>query len=118
MTSEIVRGLIRNAAQLAPEPLSERLTEEWLADLSAQRGALSQLRFAFGCYWAARIISQEHIAPALPIAGPAINAARAHFIRFPQEASPVFMNGATTFALILALNAAVFYGLVLGLTHA
>jgi hypothetical protein len=118
MTSDIARGLIRSAARRAPDPLSERLTEEWLADLSAQRGSLSRLRFAIGCYWAARVITQEHSAPELAIARPAIATARAHFIRFPQEGSPVLMSGTTTFALILALNAAVFYGLVLGLSAA
>jgi hypothetical protein len=117
MTSEIACGLIRSAARLAPEPLSERLTEEWLADFTAQRGFISRLRFALGCFWAARVIAQEHAAPAYPIAHSPIDPSRAHFIRFPKDASPVLMSGTTTFVLILSLNAAVFYGLVLGLTH-
>jgi hypothetical protein len=117
MTSKIAHGLIRSAARRAPEALSERLVEEWLADLSAQSGSISRLRFALGCCWASRVIAQEHAAPALPISHAPIRPGRAHFIRFPKEASPVLMSGTTTFALILALNAAVFYGLVLGLSH-
>jgi hypothetical protein len=117
MASKIARGLIRSAARRAPEPFSERLGEEWLADLAAQRGSISRLRFAFGCCWAARVIAHEHAAPAIPIAPASIDPSRAHFIRFPKEASPVLMSGTTTFVLILSINAAVLYGLVLGLAH-
>ena len=114
MVSKIARGLIRSAATCAPETLSERLIEEWTADLAVQRGSLVRLRFAMGCYWAARVIAQEHIASAPPRPHPSIDTGRAHFIRFPQEASPVLMSGTTTFVLILSLNAAVLYGLMLG----
>jgi hypothetical protein len=38
--------LIHRAAQRAPGSLSERLEEEWLADLAAQRSLISRLRFA------------------------------------------------------------------------
>ena len=117
MVSKIARGLIRSAALCVPEPLSERLREEWTADLAAQRGSLARLRFAAGCYWAARVIAQEHSAPAAPVPCASIHGAHAHFIRFPKESSPVLMSGTTTFVLILSLNAAVLYGLVLGLSH-
>ena len=117
MTSDFARKLIRSAARLAPEPLSERLTEEWLADLTAQEGSLSRLRFALGCVWAARVIAQEHSAPALPVVHSYPASYRAHFIRFPNEASPVLMIGTTAFVLTLSLNSAVLYGLVLGLAH-
>ncbi len=117
MVSKIAQGLIRSAAGCVPEPLSERLKEEWTADLAAQGGFISRLRFAAGCYWAARVIAQERAAPASPLPNAPIDPARAHFIRFPQEPAPVLMSGTTTFVLILSLNAAVFYGLVLGLSH-
>ena len=55
--------LIRRAACKAPAALSERLGEEWLADLSARSGALSQLRFALGCCWATNVIAHEFGAP-------------------------------------------------------
>jgi hypothetical protein len=117
MVSKIAQGLIRSAARCVPDPLSERLVEEWTADLAAQRGSLGRLRFAAGCYWAARVIAQEHIAPSSPQPHAPIVATRVHFIRFPKESSPVLMSGTTTFVLILSLNAAVLYGLVLGLSH-
>lgn len=55
--------LIRHAARRAPPALSERLGEEWLADLSARSGAFSQLRFALGCCWATNVIAHEFGAP-------------------------------------------------------
>jgi hypothetical protein len=117
MVSKIAQGLIRSAARCVPEPLSERLREEWTADLAAQFGFIARLRFAAGCYWAARVIAQEIIAPVLPQPHAPIDATHAHFIRFPKESSPVLMSGTTTFVLILSLNVAVLYGLVLGLSH-
>ena len=49
--------MIHRAASRAPGTLSERLEEEWLADLSEQREGIARLRFALGCYWAAAVIS-------------------------------------------------------------
>lgn len=117
MASKIAQGLIRSAARRAPQALSERLTEEWLADLAAQRGLLARLRFAAGCYWAARVIALEHVVSPAPLAQFPHDSPRALFIRFPAEPAPVLMSGTTTFVLILSLNAAVLYGLVLGLSH-
>jgi hypothetical protein len=117
MVSKIAQRLIRSAARRVPEPLSERLREEWTADLAAQRGSLARLRFAAGCYWAARVIAQEHAVPTSPLPPNSIDSGHAHFIRFPKELSPVLMSGTTSFVLILSLNAAVLYGLVLSLSH-
>jgi hypothetical protein len=63
------------------------------------------------------VIAQERAAPTSPLPHSSIDTARAHFIRFPKETSPVLMSGTTTFVLILSLNAAVLSGLVLGLSH-
>jgi TonB family protein len=60
--------LIQHAAHRSPADLAERLEEEWLADLSAQRGALSRLWFALGCCWATRVISLDAIAIRAPVA--------------------------------------------------
>jgi Gram-negative bacterial TonB protein C-terminal len=60
--------LIRHAAHRSPPDLAERLEEEWLADLSAQRGALAQLWFALGCCWATRVITLDAIAIRAPAA--------------------------------------------------
>jgi len=59
----VARNLIRHAATRAPPALSERLGEEWLADLAARTGVLSQLRFALGCCWATNVIAHEFGAP-------------------------------------------------------
>ena len=49
----IARRLIELAARRAPTGLSERLLEEWTADLTDHRGRMARLRFALGCYRAA-----------------------------------------------------------------
>lgn len=59
----MARYLIQHAARKAPAALSERLAEEWLADLSARSGTFSQLRFALGCCWATNVIAHEFGAP-------------------------------------------------------
>jgi periplasmic protein TonB len=60
--------LVRQAARSAPASLSERLEEEWLADLAAQRGPLAPFRFALGCCWATHVITCEHRAAQAPVA--------------------------------------------------
>jgi TonB family protein len=59
----IARNLIGHAARKAPPAFSERLGEEWLADLTGRTGVLSQLRFALGCCWATAVIVHEFGAP-------------------------------------------------------
>ena len=49
--------LIRLATRNLPQPLADRLEEEWLADLAEQCGGMSRLKFALGCYWAATVVS-------------------------------------------------------------
>ncbi len=61
-----LQTLVQRAARTAPESLRERLEEEWLADLSERPGRLSRLSFAFGCYWAARVIAHNHCAVTVP----------------------------------------------------
>src|SRR5277367_3707518 len=62
----IVHGLIRRAARRAPDLLSARLEEEWLADLSERRGQLARLRFGVGCCWATNVIVRENAVAAVP----------------------------------------------------
>jgi hypothetical protein len=121
MTSErrdwvdwIAHRLIHLAARCAPDFLSARLEEEWLADLAAQRGLILRLRFALGCCWAIRIIAHEHAVPALPAA--TSPAAHRHFIRFPQDEFPFFTGGAIAFVLVVSLQVAVLYGVAIGLS--
>lgn len=68
----IARNLICHAARKAPPALSERLGEEWLADLSARSGTLAQLRFALGCCWATNVIAHEFAAPVRAAAAAAV----------------------------------------------
>ena len=58
-----VRWILALAARGAPEPLRERLAEEWSADLAQQQGSAARLRFAIGCCWAAIVISRETPVP-------------------------------------------------------
>jgi biopolymer transport protein ExbD len=58
--------VIQRAARNVPQPLAERVEEEWLADLAEQHGRISQLSFALGCYWAATVIRHGHCAQNAP----------------------------------------------------
>ncbi len=105
--------LIHYAARSAPDLLSDRLMEEWLADSAARGGQLPRLRFALGCCWAARVIAQEHAVPA--VSATASPQAHRHFIRFPREDFPFFAGSTETFVFIVSLFAALLYGLAMGL---
>ena len=56
---DVARRMTRVAAHNAPEPLRERLEEEWLAHLAERTGGLQRLGFALGCCWAAMAIGRE-----------------------------------------------------------
>ncbi len=55
----VSQWLIHHAARRAPECLSSRLEEEWLADLESRSSALLRLRLALGCCWATMVIVNE-----------------------------------------------------------
>jgi hypothetical protein len=111
---EIAHRLIRQAAQWAPGSLSERLQEEWLADLAAHRGPIAQLRFAFGCCWATQVIAREYYAAA------ALPASRSpmrleYFLAYREDDFPFFSNRTITFVMIACLLAGLLCGLAMGL---
>jgi hypothetical protein len=62
--------LVRYAASRAPPGLTERLEEEWCAELAVQRGAIDHMCFALGCCWATQAIGRE-----LQLYGARVNAA-------------------------------------------
>ena len=62
----LAHRMLRRAARTAPESLSERLEEEWLADLSERRGLVSRLSFALGCCWAVMVIRRDHLPVKIP----------------------------------------------------
>jgi biopolymer transport protein ExbD len=59
LLNSLVRLVIERAASRTPTIVSERLREEWMADLSTRVGCVARLRFAFGCFWAAMRIEDE-----------------------------------------------------------
>jgi TonB family protein len=110
----LARRLIHHAARRAPGPLSERLAEEWLADLSERPQGFSRLRFAIGCCWATSIIAREHSGATAP-AVTAV-ATPAFFGGYIQMGPAYSSRRTVTFILVASLHAAVFGGLMLGLT--
>ena len=103
----MARELIRHAAGKAPPALSERLGEEWLADLTARSGAFSQLRFALGCCWATNVIAHEFGAPARAAATAAGKTTVVH----DPGSGPSFSRRTTVILLIVGLHIVVICGL-------
>ncbi len=107
--------LIRRAAQSVPESLSQRLEEEWLADLAARPSSLSRLRLAVGCCWATRVIVHEHQPLSVAVAGPVVGARLMN--AYAQHNVGQFSRRSSTLFLVVLLHAALFYGLVTTLSH-
>lgn len=82
--------LIRHAARKAGESLSERLQEEWLADMSEQMGWMARLRFLLGCYWASVVISREGLVPSMPITHPTTEGCT--MTQSVEQAIPLFLR--------------------------
>ena len=109
------RWLIQHTARNVPPSLSQRLEEEWLADLAAQHGPMARLRFGLGCCWATRVITHEHYAAKVP----ATSSVTGHktMTAYAQHDSSFFSRRTTTFLLIVCLHAVLIYGLTTGLAH-
>jgi len=111
----VIHWLIRHAARKAPDMLSERLREEWLADLETRSSSWSRLRFAVGCCWATRVIAYEYRPVMLGAAGPAVAS------KVPMlQAHPLwgrFSRRSMQFFLVLSLHVAVFYLAFDSLSH-
>jgi TonB family protein len=107
--------LIRRAARNAPASLSQRLEEEWLADLATRRGQIVRWRLAVGCWWAAHVIAHEHASIGLvPAGSPAGHQLAATYA--PREAS--FPSRRTIALLLIAsLHGCLIYLLAVGLVH-
>src|SRR3984885_4080495 len=107
--------LIQHAAHRAPESLSSRLEEEWLADLESRSSALSRLRFAVGCCWATMVIANDYPRSPVPVASPA--AAARGFVTLVDRNFGYFSLRSATLFLIAGLHAALFFGLITSLSH-
>lgn len=66
-TDAISRCVIERAARRAPASLSDRLREEWAADLSDQQGRTARLGLALGCYWAAILLEHDRSSRSMPV---------------------------------------------------
>jgi protein TonB len=109
----LTQGLIHHAAQRAPGALSERLEEEWLADLAERNGKFSRLRLGLGCCWATYLIGRELRVAIAPAAVASV--AHAGFVGYPREDASRISSRSATFFIVVALHVAVLCGLALGL---
>jgi hypothetical protein len=111
----VTRWLIQHAARRAPESLSARLEEEWLADWESRFSALSRLRLALGCCWATIVIVNDTERDRVPAPSPVV-AARGYVTPGDRNFSYVSLRSGTLF-LILGLHAALFCGLITAVSH-
>jgi TonB family protein len=107
--------LIHQAAKRAPDLLSSRLEEEWLADLESRTTVLSRLGFALGCCWASVVILNEQPRRRVAVASSATTAKG--FIVLPDRGFGYFSLRSGTLFLIAGLHAALFYGLITSLAN-
>jgi hypothetical protein len=106
----VSKWLIHHAALQAPESLSSRLEEEWLADLESRSSALSRLGLALGCCWATVVIGNEYSRVQVPAASPMV-AAKGYITLVDRNFGYFSLRSGTLF-LILGLHGALFCGLV------
>lgn len=115
LIERVTHGLIHRAARAAPASLSERLQEEWLADLQTRRSPLSRLRFAIGCCWATTVIARELHESALPVTGTPLGG------RFLADGlgrnARFFSRRSMVFLLVAGLHVGLFYALMSGLAY-
>jgi protein TonB len=110
----LTRWLIHQAACRVPKDLSERLEEEWRADVAVRSSVISQLRFALGCCWATRLIVRERSPASIPVTSAAIGPKVA--IGYAGEEPQTLARRSITFFLVVGLHIALFYALMTGLT--
>ena len=111
----VTHWLIHHAARRAPECLSSRLEEEWLADLESRFSALSRLRFAAGCCWAALVIVNDYPRSRVPAASAVLTAKG--FNTLADRNFSYFSLRSGTLFLIVGLYAALFCGLTTTPSH-
>ena len=107
--------LIHHAAHRAPDSLSSRLEEEWLADLESRSSALSRLRFAAGCCWASLVIVHEFARNRVPATSASVSSGG--MVTLTDRNFSYFSLRSATLFLIAGLHAALFYGMITTLSH-
>jgi hypothetical protein len=111
----LTRWLIQHAARNAPASLSQRLAEEWLADLAERRGALARMRFGVGCCWATRVIAHEFSAPKVLAAASATG--NRVMNAYAQHDYSLFSRRTLAFVFIIGLHGMLILALTTGLGH-
>ena len=111
----VARQLVSYAARKAPPGLTERLEEEWLADLVGRKGAFSRIRFGMGCCWATRVIAREFGAAAAA-AGSSASGQRL-LVGYGGYDFSRFSRRTVAMVVIVCLHAAVFYAYLSGFTQ-
>lgn len=104
--SKFAQRLIDHAARRLPETLSERLQEEWQADLAARPSELSRLRFAIGCCWATQVIAYEHQPSRVAVQSAAVGKG---ILAYADHNSGFIARRSNTFLLVVSLHAVLFY---------
>jgi protein TonB len=112
----LARWLIQQAARIAPPDLSERLAEEWLADLESRQGVLARLRLGVGCCWATRVIAHERATVAAAAA--ATTTGSKALIAFGEDDGAYFSRRSIVVLLIMGLHIALVFAFMNGLGHA
>ncbi len=114
-SSSLTHWLIHQAAHRAPEDLSSRLEEEWLADLECRSAAWSRLRFAMGCCWATLVIANDYPRNRVAAASQAVPSGG--IVTLVDRNFSYFSLRSATLFLIAGLHAALFFGLITSLSH-
>ena len=106
LSADLAYRLIVHAAIRAPAPLSERLREEWLADLHHRHGSLARLRLAAGCHWASFSITRDFQCAQLAASG-AAGAPRALLGELASALLPRFSHRTVIFAVLASVQVGV-----------
>jgi protein TonB len=113
--SDLAQRLIVRAAQRAPAVLSQRLEEEWLADLGSRTGSLSRLRLALGCCWATAVITRDFRVPQLAASGAV--AVHKPALGEWRDGLPLLSRRTVAFIAIAAVHVLLIYAFTSGLAQ-
>jgi len=103
----LARNLVRHAARKAPPGLTERLEEEWLADLTVRQNAASRICFGLGCCWATRVIARDFGVAAAATAGSA--SGQRLLVGQSSHGFSHFSRRTMALVAIVCFHAAIFY---------
>jgi TonB family protein len=108
---DLAQRLIVRAARRAPAAFSERLEEEWLADLQSRSG-FARLRLALGCCWATAVITRDVRVPQLAASG--ASGGHRPLLGDLRYDLPLLSRRTVTLLVIAGLHALVIYAFASG----